>query len=120
MNFLFQEFIASSYGRDVRIEVVGGVALGAVVRKAQSNDFRSNVLQGGTMEKYDAPKEFLAMAEVVSKKLNLDFCGVDIMFGKNNEPIFCEVNSNVHFRTFKKTTNINLAESIAAYIEQKI
>ena len=116
-QLLFQEYIASSSGRDVRIEVVGKKALGAVIRKSQNGDFRSNVLQGGVMEKISPDESFYKMAIDVCKILDLDFAGVDIMFGKNNEPIFCEVNSNVHFRTFAKTTGIDLAKSLAIYIE---
>lgn len=119
-QFIFQEYIASSFGRDCRIEVVGGKALGAVKRISNGNEFRSNVLQGGRMEKFDAPIEFYQMAEDVSKIIGLDFAGVDIMFGPNNEPIFCEVNSNVHFRTFYTVTGINLAERIAQYVINKI
>ena len=119
-SLLYQEYIASSHGRDVRIEVVGGKVLGAVLRKNDNGDFRSNVLQGGSMSQIDIDPSFIKMAEDVSKILKLDFAGIDIMFGINNEPILCEVNSNVHFRTFAKTTGINLAKVIAEYIKNKI
>lgn len=116
---LFQEYIASSKGKDVRIEVVNGKAIGSVIR-TNENDFRSNVLQGGKMSAWDAPKDFIEVSEKVSQILGLDFCGVDIMFGKNNEPILCEVNSNCHFKTFYSVTNINLADHIRDLIINKI
>lgn len=116
---IFQEFIKSSKSRDVRIEVVGGKALGSVMRY-NPNDFRSNVLAGGSMTKFDAPKEFIEVSELAAKALGLDFGGIDIMFGPNNEPIICEVNSNCHFNTFYKTTGINLANEICKYIINKI
>jgi len=116
---IFQEFISSSKSRDVRIEVVGGKVLGAVMRY-NPNDFRSNVLAGGSMTIFDAPIEFIETAEKASKALGLDFGGIDIMFGPNNEPIICEVNSNCHFNTFYKTTGINLALEIALYVIEQI
>jgi len=84
------------------------------------NDFRSNVLAGGSMTIFDAPIEFIETAEKASKALGLDFGGIDIMFGPNNEPIICEVNSNCHFNTFYKTTGINLALEIALYVIEQI
>lgn len=115
----FQKFISSSRSKDVRIEVVGGKVLGAVKRE-NPNDFRSNVLAGGSMTKFDAPIEFIEVAEKASLALGLDFGGIDIMFGPNNEPIICEVNSNCHFNTFYKTTGINLASKIADYVIDKL
>ena len=120
VQLVFQEFISTSFGRDVRIEVVGGKAIGAVLRSSKTGDFRSNVLQGGIMENYIAPCSYYKMAEEVCRLLDLDFAGVDILFGENNVPVFCEVNSNVHFRTFTKTTGISLADKVAQYIEEKL
>lgn len=112
---LFQEFIKSSYGKDVRIEVVNGKAIGSVLR-VNETDFRSNVLKGGKMYKWDAPNEFIELSEKVARILKLDFCGIDIMFSIDNKPIFCEANSNCHFKTFYLQTNINLADYIRDYI----
>lgn len=114
-SVIFQEFIDSSYGFDCRIMVCGSKYLGAV-KRINHDDFRSNVLQGGEMISYNPSKEFIDLALKVCNIIGLDFAGVDIMFSKDNKPIFCEVNSNVHFKTFYKTTGINLADEIAKYI----
>ena len=42
----------------------------------------------------------------------LDFAGVDVLFGENNTPIICEVNSNPHFKSTYDCTGIDLAEHI--------
>lgn len=112
---IFQEFVKNSMSTDVRIEVVGHKALKAV-KRVNEKDFRSNVLAGGRMEKFDAPKEFFDLAEEVSRIIGLDFCGVDILFGENGKPLLCEVNSNCHFKTFYTITGINLASEIASYV----
>lgn len=44
------------------------------------------------MEKYNPTQEEVKMAIDTCKALNLDFGGVDILFGENG-PILCEVNS---------------------------
>lgn len=51
-----QEFIAESSGRDVRVWVIGGRAIGAVMRYSQTS-FLSNYSQGGSVRAFDLPEE---------------------------------------------------------------
>ena len=51
--------------------------------------------------------------------LNLDFAGVDILFGENDEPVLCEVNSNAQFIGLKSCTGVDVAEYIIKYIIDK-
>lgn len=114
-DFVMQEYIESSKGKDVRIHVVGGKVVTAMER-INENDFRANITNGGKMKKYEPTKEQCEMALKVCDKLGLDFAGVDIMFGKDNEPILCEVNSNAHFKNIYDCTGVNVAEAIIEYI----
>ncbi len=113
---LYQEFISSSLGRDVRIITVGGKYLCGYERNSHGKDFRSNVALGGNGVKINPPKEFINFAEKVAKILNLDYMGIDLMYGKNGEPILCEVNSNAFFEMAEEITNINVAKSYVEYI----
>ena len=54
--------------------------------------------------------------EKIAKILNLDYMGVDLMYGENGEPILCEVNSNAFFEGMEKATNINVAKAYAEYV----
>ena len=47
-DFLMQEYIASSKGKDIRINVVGNKAIVSMLRENQ-NDFRSNISNGGIL-----------------------------------------------------------------------
>ena len=114
-DFLMQEFIASSRGRDIRINVVGNKAIVSMYRE-NNNDFRSNISNGGTGYKFEPKQEYLDLAIKASKALGLDFAGVDVMFGPNDEPIICELNSNPQFASTLQYTGVNLAEVIAEYI----
>ncbi len=114
-DFLMQEYIASSKGKDIRINVVGNKAIVSMLRE-NKNDFRSNISNGGTGSKFEPKPEYLELAVKASKALGLDFAGVDVMFGPNNEPIICEVNSNPQFASTLQYTGVNLAEVIADYI----
>ena len=116
---LYQEFIESSKGRDVRVIVVGGKVVAAMERYS-STDFRSNLSQGGSAKTIKLTKAFKHAAESASKKLGLDYCGVDLLYGPNNEPILCEVNSNAFFKGIEDITGINVARAFVEHIIKKI
>lgn len=110
-DFLMQEYIASSKGRDIRVNVVGNKAVVCMLRENR-NDFRSNISNGGTGSLYEPKQEYLDLAVSAAKALGLDFAGVDVMFGPNDEPIICEVNSNPQFKSTLTATGVNLADYI--------
>lgn len=118
-DFIMQEFISSSHGRDLRINVVGGKVVASIYRYNEE-DFRSNLTIGGKMKPYTATKAQEELALSACKALQLDFAGVDVMFGENDEPVICEVNSNTHFKTTLECTGVNLADSIMEYIARKM
>ena len=113
-DFLIQEYVASSKGKDVRINIVGDKAIVSMLRE-NDNDFRSNISNGGHGSLYQPNKEFIDLALRATKALGLDFAGVDVMFGEDG-PILCEVNSNPQFASTLAATGINLADYIADYI----
>lgn len=117
---LYQEFISSSTGKDVRIIVIGGKYLCGYERNSCGKDFRSNVALGGNGVKIEPSKEYIDFAENIAKLLNLDYMGVDIMYGTIGEPILCEVNSNAFFEMAEEITNVNVAESYVNHIIKTI
>lgn len=117
---LVQEFIKSSNGRDVRLQVVGEQVVAAMYRYSENGDFRANITSGGKMKGYTPSKEQEQLAIDCCKKLGLDFAGVDLLFGENEEPILCEVNSNAHFKNIHDATGINVADHILSYIKDKV
>ncbi|MBQ6730809.1 MAG: RimK family alpha-L-glutamate ligase [Bacilli bacterium] len=117
-DFLMQEFISSSKGKDIRINVVGDKAIASMLRE-NKNDFRSNISNGGNGTKYEPAQQYINLAIKAAKALGLSFAGVDVMFGKDG-PIICEVNSNPQFASTLKATGINLADSISEYILRQL
>lgn len=117
-EFIMQEFILESEGRDVRVNVVGGRVVSAMERYNE-NDFRSNITNGGSMRKIALSQEMEEAAIRACDAIGLDFAGVDILFGKNG-PIVCEVNSNPHFKSSLECTGVDMSEEIMSYVtEQK-
>ncbi len=117
--FLFQEYVDAYSGHDIRIQMVGQQAA-AAMHRYNDHDFRANITNGGRMEAFEPDTEQLAMARQVMEKLKLDFAGVDLLFGKDREPILCEVNSNAHFVNLQECTGVNVAEKIIKYCLNEI
>lgn len=113
---IFQEFIAESRGRDIRINMVGDRVVASMIRY-NKNDFRANITNGGNMEAYEPSFEEIDVAKRVCDILKLDFGGVDILFGKDG-PLVCEVNSNAHFKNIYDCTGVNVADCIAEYVKK--
>lgn len=113
--FLFQEFISSSYGEDLRLHVVGDQVVAAMRRHAY-NDFRANITAGGTMEAYQPSPQEAALAVAAAQAIGADFAGIDLLIGPKGSPLVCEVNSNAHIRNMYACTNINVAPFMIDYI----
>lgn len=114
-SFVFQEFISTSYGKDIRLHVVGDKVIASMLRTS-TNDFRANISAGGHMEPYAPTDEEKTLAIKATQAVGADFAGVDILFGPNRTPIVCEVNSNAHIRNMYNCTKINVANYIIDYI----
>ena len=116
---LYQEYIATSRGKDVRVVVVGAHAI-AWMERYSLDDFRSNLAQGGKARAITIDPKFITLAEKIAKELRLDYCGIDFLYGENNQPVFCEVNSNAFFKGIEKVTHINVAQAFVEHILKKI
>ncbi len=115
-TLLFQEYISTSHGRDIRLQVVGDKVTTAMYRYSENGDFRANITNGGSMKPYKANEAEKKYAVAAAELIGLDFCGVDMLFGDNDEPVVCEVNSNAHFINIDNCTGSDTAKDIIAYI----
>ncbi len=116
---IYQEFIKSSFGRDVRIYVVGDEIVASTLR-VSDGDFRANATVGGKMKVYEPAYEFKEMAVEAAMRIGADFAGVDILFGDDEKPVFCEINSNAHIINVYNTTGIDVSEYIFEHILRDI
>lgn len=116
---LCQRFISASFGRDVRLQVVGTRVVAAMLRRSDT-DFRANISAGGQMEPFNPPDAFRKMAVAATSILGADFAGVDILFGSDEEPVLCEVNSNAHMRNIYQCTGVNVPYEIAMYLTNRL
>ncbi|MDQ0254667.1 RimK family alpha-L-glutamate ligase [Evansella vedderi] len=118
-KYIIQEFIQSSYGRDIRLNVVGNKVVAAMQRKSES-DFRANITAGGKTYEYEPSEEEKKLAVRCSQLVGADFSGVDLLFGEDGKPVLCEINSNSHFKTIYDCTGIDVAEYMMRYIKEEL
>ncbi|MDS9471343.1 RimK family alpha-L-glutamate ligase [Sporosarcina pasteurii] len=119
VDYLFQQFIASSRGRDLRVNIVGGAVVAAMYRHSET-DFRANITNGGTAEVVELTSAQKSLAIKAAKAVGAEFAGVDLLFGENEEPLVCEVNAAAHIRNILNVTGINVADAMIKYILEEI
>ena len=88
-------------------------------RYSDQGDFRANLSIGGKMQKYQPTPEQCELALRCCRVIGLDFAGVDLLFGDDDKPIVCEINSNAHFKNIFDCTGVNAAVEIITYIKGK-
>ena len=116
--FMFQQFISTSFGKDIRLQVVGDEVVAAMKRTSEG-DFRANVTSGAKMEPYKPDEREKKLAIEATKAIGAHFAGVDLLFGEHS-PIVCEINSNAHIRNLLDCTGINVAFDLIKFIENDL
>ena len=116
---LFQKYVATSYGKDVRVTVVGGKVVAAMKRES-GGDFRSNLELGGKGTPFFPDEKLKALSAKTASLLGLDYCGIDWLFGENGDFVLCEVNSNAFFGGIEKVTGVNVAKAYARHVVTEI
>lgn len=118
-SFIMQEVVASSIGRDIRVNIVGNQVIGAMQR-VNDSDFRANITNGGVGRFLQLTKEQEEMALRAHNALGLTFSGVDLLYGPDEEPILCEVNSNVNFVSFELATGLDYAKPLLQHVMESV
>ena len=108
---IFQKFIASSKGRDLRILVVQGKVVAAMQRVAKAGDFKANFSQGGRVEEFKIDKKAADIAIKTAKALDIQVAGIDLLFTEDGYTI-CEANTFPGFKGLEQATGVNVPEAI--------
>ena len=104
---LYEEFIATSYGRDLRLLGIRGEAVACMMRQSQS-DFRANVALGGAVSRYPVNPELERIAADIYAQSKLDVVGIDLLFGRQGL-VFCEINVMPGLEGIERATGVNVA-----------
>ncbi|MCM3637267.1 RimK family alpha-L-glutamate ligase [Sporosarcina luteola] len=119
VDYVFQQFIATSRGRDIRVNIVGGEVVAAMYRYSET-DFRANITNGGVASVIELTSEQKELAIRAAEAVGAEFAGVDLLFGENEAPLVCEVNAAAHIRNIYNVTGINVADRMISYILGKL
>ncbi|MCB9977983.1 MAG: RimK family alpha-L-glutamate ligase [Rhodospirillales bacterium] len=100
-GLIFQEFIGASAGRDMRVIVINGKAVRALIRTAaHKGEFRANLGLGGSATFVETiPPEIAALCVKAAAVAGLDMVGVDVLFGTQGQSLICEINSAFHINS---------------------
>lgn len=90
--YLLQAYIATSRGRDIRVNVVDGKVISAWERKSTDpNEFRSNLHLGGEGTIVEVTPVMADVAERAAQAAGLGLCGVDLMYADDGF-VIAEIN----------------------------
>ncbi len=118
VNILVQEFIKEAGSSDIRIFVVGGKVMAAMMRTGAEGDFRSNLHRGGSAKSIKITPEERSTAVRAAKVMGLNVAGVDILRA-NHGPVIMEVNSSPGLEGIESATGKDVAGTIIEFIETK-
>lgn len=92
--FLFQEHVAHSHGRTLRVVVVDGTPVDAVLHTSRNGTLTANIAKGGSATlctgRFPQAEELAVRA---ARALGLDIAGVDLLFASPDTYTICEVNA---------------------------
>lgn len=117
-DFLFQQYIQPSHGRDVRVLVVNGTVVAAMERRSIDGGFKSNISLGGAGRAFKPPAAMATLALKVAAELQLDVAGVDILFDERGYRV-CEANSAPGFQGMERACDVDVPKAIFIAMGQK-
>jgi gamma-F420-2:alpha-L-glutamate ligase len=118
-DFIFQQYIRHSHGRDVRLLIIGDQVAAAMERRSKDGGFKSNISLGGSGIRINPPREMAELAINAAKALRLDVAGVDVLYDEGGYRI-CEANSSPGFEGLEKACNISVPDKVFDFVATRL
>lgn len=115
---IVQEYIEEAKGEDIRAFVIDGKVVGAMKRKGEEGEFRSNLHRGGSGNLIKLSKEERRTALVAAKAMGISVAGVDLLQSSRG-PLALEVNSSPGLQGIEAATGKDIAGKIISFVERK-
>lgn len=117
-EYLIQEYIENSHGRDFRVIMLGNEPIVHVERHSQNDDFRSNISTGGSYVPAKLPEELKEYSRKIVTALNSDFVSIDFLFDQDGYKA-CEINTLPGMIKSEEATGIKIAQKLLIYLKEK-
>lgn len=119
VNFILQEFVSTSMGRDLRVIIIGGRAVACMERVAKDGDFKANFSRGGFVRCFEMTPEIKWLATETAKVFGLDIAGIDLLFDGEHFKV-CEANSSPGFEGVESCCDIDVAQEMYNFIRVRL
>lgn len=105
-------------GKDMRVYVIGGGIVGAVMRSSQ-NDFRSNFSLGGSVELAQVDETQIAIVQKLCNAIQPDYIGVDFLPHKGGW-VLNEIEDSAGARMLYACSDVDVVKVYAEHIVKSI
>lgn len=119
IQLIFQEFIAMSKGRDLRLFVVDGEVIASMERRAQEGEFKANFTQGASVFEFEPDDAARELAIKTAEILDLDVAGIDLLFDDNGYTV-CEANTFPGFKGLESCCDVNVPREIYKAMQRRL
>ncbi len=104
-------------GRDLRIFVLGGEVIAAVLRESES-DFRANYSLGGQIRLAELTEAQKQIVKKICQVFPMEWGGIDLLFDSEDHFYVNEVEDAVGSRSLSQLTDLNIAYMVLSYIQR--
>ncbi len=118
-NFIIQEFIETSKGRDLRVFIVGSRVIACMERISSDGSFKANYSRGGEVRSFPVNPEIEWLANESARVLHLDIAGIDLLFDGENFKV-CEANSSPGFKGIESCCDVSIPDAIFDFIKIRL
>ncbi|MFZ3576400.1 ATP-grasp domain-containing protein [Virgibacillus sp. DJP39] len=108
-----------SFGKDLRVFVVGNEIVGSVLRE-NKKDFRANFKLGGSAKWYQLNNDELKIINKIINNFEFDMVGIDFLFSNSGKLLFNEIEDVVGSRILSAVGNVNILEKYVSHIKSKL
>lgn len=118
-SLILQNYIGDRPGQDLRVWVIGGQVVGAMLRRSTDGSFKANITRGGRGEFWPMEPGIEVLARECAATLGLEVAGVDLLFDGDHFRV-CEINSAPEFSGFEAATGLNIARQVLQHCSWRI
>lgn len=120
LQLIFQKFVASSRGRDLRVFVVDGEVIACMERTAKEGSFKANFSAGGSVKDFGIDPEIERLAVETARVLDIQIAGVDLLFTTEGGYTICEANTFPGFKGLEMACKVNVPQLILESMQRNL